>query len=139
MGVGDSLTLRYWQRIAERYLTALCHIHESAKTIEVEFPSPADLGTWVLTAPPMRGGEYLSSGVLQEIWRGLDDWIHQSIAEAGGISEFLQLRAAKWHQVGRVCFHLAENKNDESRTICVSGNLCDWFWSKRATETPSVA
>ena len=127
VAVGDSLTLRYWQRIAERYLTALCHIPESAKTIEVEFPLPADFGTWVLTAPPMRGGEYLSCGVLQEIWRGLDNWIHQSIAEAGGLGEFLHLRAPKWHQVGRVCFHLAENKNDESRPFAFLATYATGF------------
>lgn len=31
------------------------------------------------------------------------------------LEEFLQLRAPKWHQVGRVCFHLAKNKNDKAR------------------------
>ncbi|HEY9869642.1 MAG TPA: DEAD/DEAH box helicase, partial [Candidatus Obscuribacterales bacterium] len=31
----------------------------------------------------------------------------------GGISAWLQKHAPLWHQVGRICFHLAENKRDE--------------------------
>ena len=36
---GNSLTLRYWQGLAEQYLTKLCHIPESAKDIVIEAPS----------------------------------------------------------------------------------------------------
>ena len=64
---GDSLTLRYWQHVAERYLTALCHIPGSTETIEIDPPSPSEIATWILTAPPMRGGEYLNGQVLQGI------------------------------------------------------------------------
>ncbi|RKY07652.1 MAG: hypothetical protein DRP56_05385, partial [Planctomycetota bacterium] len=34
----DSKTLRYWQNIANRYLTELCHIPESQETISVASP-----------------------------------------------------------------------------------------------------
>ncbi|MGB2987499.1 MAG: DEAD/DEAH box helicase, partial [Phycisphaerae bacterium] len=112
---GDSLTLRYWQGVAERYLTALCHIPESAKTIEVEPPSPAECATWLLTAPPMRGGEYLTTQILLDIHGALDEWATEAIESAGGLEAFQQARAPKWHQVGRVCFHLAENKSDQAR------------------------
>ena len=41
--------------------------------------------------------------------------MHEAVAATGGLETFLQTRAPKWHQVGRVCFHLAENKNDDTR------------------------
>ena len=111
----DSPTLRYWQELAGRYLTNLCHIPATTDSFEVETPSPADLASLVLTAPPMQGGEYLSDEVLGSIWEALDEWVHATVVAAGGLAEFLEARAPKWHQVGRVCFHLAENKNDAAR------------------------
>jgi len=112
---GGSPTLRYWRGFAERYLTALCHIPETAEKFEIEPPSVADRATMVLTAPPMQGGEYLSPEVLLGLWRSLDDWVRAASASAGGLGPFLHEHAPKWRQVGRVCFHLAENKSDESR------------------------
>ena len=111
----DAPTLRYWQALAERYLTDLCHIPGTTETFEVAAPSPADCASLVLTAPPMAGGEYLSAEVLGHIWDALDRWVHEAVAATGGLDTFLQTRAPKWHQVGRVCFHLAENKNDTTR------------------------
>src|SRR5215831_13901895 len=111
----NALTLRYWQALAERYLTDLCHIPGAMETFEVAAPSPADCASFVLTAPPMPGGEYLSAEVLRHIWEALDGWAHEAVVATGGLEAFLQTRAPKWHQVGRVCFHLAENKHDETR------------------------
>ena len=111
----DSLTLRYWREFAERYLTDLCHVPGGAEAFEIPPPAPAELEAMVLTAPPMRGGEYLSSAVLTRIWEALDAWGHEAAKAAGGVEKLVSTRAPAWHQVGRVCFHLAENKNDEAR------------------------
>src|SRR5215813_198033 len=115
LNTDDALTLRYWQALAERYLTGLCHIPGATATFEVAAPSPADCASLVLTAPPMQGGEYLSEAVLQTMWQTLDRWVHEAVAATGGLETFLHRRAPKWHQVGRVCFHLAENKHDDTR------------------------
>jgi non-specific serine/threonine protein kinase len=111
----EAPTVRYWQALAERYLTSLCHIPGTAVTFEVAAPSLAECASLVLTAPPMQGGEYLSDEVLRHIWAALDRWVHEAMAATGGLAAFLQTQAPKWHQVGRVCFHLAENKNDAAR------------------------
>jgi len=110
----NSLTLGYWQGLAEHYLTGLCHIPESADDIVVEPPSDSVFSTLLLSAPPMSGGEYLSLSVLRRIWISLSRWGNQAIGSAGGLANFLQIHAPKWHQVGRVCFHLAENKSNEA-------------------------
>jgi non-specific serine/threonine protein kinase len=110
-----SPTLRYWREVAERYLTALCHVPEASESFEVAPPAESDLASLVLTAPPMQGGEYLSPEMLSGIWTALDGWVHESAAAAHGLGPFLEEHAPKWRQVGRVCFHLAENKNDPAR------------------------
>ena len=111
----DLPSVRYWQQLAERHLTGLCHVPEDAERYEVEPPTSADCAHWILTAPPMHGGEYLSEETLQRIWERLDDWAREAVARAGGLGAFLRERAPKWRQVGRICFHLAENRNDEAR------------------------
>ena len=110
--VEASPTLRYWQGFAQRYLTALCHVPDSAASLEIEPPGPAELDTLVLRAPPMRGGEYLRREVLSDVWASLHGWVQEAIEAAGGRGAFLAAHAPQWHRVGRVCFHLAENKRD---------------------------
>ena len=123
----DMPSVRYWQQLAERYLTGLCHVPEDAKSFEVEPLSSADCAHWILTAPPMQGGEYLSKGTLQRIWERLDGWVRETVASTGGLAAFLEGRAAKWHQVGRVCFHLAENRNDEARPFAFMATYASGF------------
>jgi len=63
--------------------------------------------------PPMRGAEYLTPQGLNNIWFWLDDWVCTRIRRHGSLGAFLEKNAPRWHQVGRVCFHLAENKLDQ--------------------------
>ena len=83
--------------------------------------------TLVLTAPPMPGGEYLSVDSIVAVWQELNNWVHERVdAEQGRLGAFLSTHAPKWRQVGRVCFHLAENRRDEDRPFafmatCVAG------------------
>ncbi|MCX5759112.1 MAG: SNF2 helicase-associated domain-containing protein, partial [Candidatus Hydrogenedentes bacterium] len=107
--------LRYWQGIAESLLTRLCHLPEGMAPATVDAPSEAERAQWVLTAPPMPGGEYLSVDLLLSLWNVLLDWCAVAVESASGLQAFLEERAPKWHQVGRVCFHLAENKADPDR------------------------
>ncbi|MDO9068931.1 MAG: DEAD/DEAH box helicase, partial [Deltaproteobacteria bacterium] len=66
-----------------------------------------------LSIPPMPGAEYCTPDVFAAIWSDLDAWVLDSIAKnRDGLAGFLHQYAPLWRQVGRVCFHLAENKND---------------------------
>jgi non-specific serine/threonine protein kinase len=58
----------------------------------------------------MRGGEYLSETLILAIWEKLTEWVLIRAGGAGGLANFLAQRAPKWQTVGRVAFHLAENK-----------------------------
>ena len=55
----------WWRELARRFLTQLCHTAglEGARDVPAQpCPSEAELSAMVETAPPMRGGEYLSGG-----------------------------------------------------------------------------
>ena len=110
-----SPSLSFWRDFSSRYLTLLCRTPEFTGDITdlIDPPEPSEIDTLLLSAPPMQGGEYLSATLLQGIWIDLDAWVRQEIASYGeGLSAWLKRNASIWHQVGRVCFHLAENKRD---------------------------
>ena len=120
--------LRFWQQVAERHLTALCHLPDRDARVEVEPPASADCAALVLAAPPMRGGEYLAEDTLRVVWGHLDGWVRQTVGgTSGGLPAFLRARAPSWHQVGRVCFHLAENRNDEDRPFAFMATYSSGF------------
>ncbi len=104
----------FWRGLGERYLTELCHIPESATNFGKPLPVPShELAAMAESAPPMRGGEYLRVDVLARFWAELDGYARKEIAgETGGLADWLKRRSSLWHRVGRVCFHLAENKRD---------------------------
>ena len=105
----------YWRDFACRYLTQLCRMPESVgKPLPpIEPPFESELTTMLLSAPPMQGGEYLNVEIFCDLWVDLDSWARKEIAASkDGVTAWLRKHAAMWHQVGRVCFHLAENKRD---------------------------
>ena len=105
---------KFWSGFAERYLTALCHIPETVEgRIEALAPPLDDLKSMTEAPPPFRGAEYLSVETLSKLWTELDAYSCAEIAtEKGGLTAWLQRRSPLWQRVGRVCFHLAENKRD---------------------------
>ena len=124
----EAPALRFWQDIAERHLTALCHLPEQETRIEIEPPTAADCAAWILSAPPMHGGEYLAEDSLRGVWSDLDAWVRETVqATDGGLPAFLRARAPSWHQVGRVCFHLAENRNDPERPFAFMATYASGF------------
>ncbi len=105
----------FWRAFACRYLTALCRTPAAAGALleTVTPPSPGERAALLQGAPPMKGGEYLNADVLQRLWEELDAWVRGRVSSSGlDIADWLKKHAPIWHRVGRVCFHLAENKND---------------------------
>ncbi len=104
----------YWRVFASQYLGKRCHITQPAlvEPDPIEPLTEADAAALLSSVPPMRGAEYLSPAVLADTWALLDDRVCEQILSHGGLAGLLERKAPQWHQVGRVCFHLAENKND---------------------------
>ncbi|MCL2000552.1 MAG: SNF2-related protein, partial [Planctomycetes bacterium] len=104
---------RFWREFAILYITALCHIPEDTNNSN---PPPVDgerFAALAASAPPMPGGEYLSADVLARFWDRLDARMREEALEApDGIAGWLRARNPAWRMVGKVCFHLAENKKN---------------------------
>jgi len=61
----------------------------------------------------MTGGEYLTPTVLADLCARMASAVRDELAIWDGTVEaFLRQASPAWNLVGRVCFHLAENKND---------------------------
>ncbi|MCK4517053.1 MAG: hypothetical protein KAU31_17465, partial [Spirochaetaceae bacterium] len=105
----------FWRDFSSRYLTRLCRTPEYTGGLfePTEPPGESDFFSWLLSAPPMQGGEYLSAEVLRDLWGDVDSWVRREIAASeASLGGWLKKHAPIWQQVGRVCFHLAENKRD---------------------------
>lgn len=108
-------SFEFARSIARLYLAKLCDaaVSEPGARIPETPPPMADLDRAVLRAPPMIGLEYLSAEVLADWWRELDALVRSEIERhPGGAQGYLQERNAQWRHVGRVTFHLAENKRN---------------------------
>ena len=111
----------FWGRLAAMCLRELCHAAnpdapspEEAQGLS-ELPLPEEADSLLASAPPMAGGEYLSRDALEHIWQCLLSWCADQVAADGGLAPFLAHHAPNWQQVGRVFFHLAENKLNTDR------------------------
>jgi superfamily II DNA or RNA helicase len=114
----DALTLSlppsptYWRDFACGYLQRLCHTGGVNGGPAPLLPAKRDkLSEFVQEAPPMRGGEFLTSDLLEKVWQEFGALVTLESA-ATGLSGWLKSKNPLWHTVGRVTFHLAENKRD---------------------------
>jgi superfamily II DNA or RNA helicase len=108
----------YWREFGRMYLSALCHsaVPESGDPGEQPLPPEAELGMMVLRLPSMKGAEYVGKDTLAAAWQALDSWVRSEVSDhPGGLGGFLSERAPLWHRLGRVSFHLAENKRDPQK------------------------
>ncbi|MBO0751449.1 MAG: DEAD/DEAH box helicase [Bradyrhizobiaceae bacterium] len=104
----------YWRSFARRYVAALCAFPPAGEgLVKPTVPAP-ELDAMAQAAPPMIGGEYLTAGVLRDLWQDIDAACDAEFAEAAlPLQEFLKTRNAAWNLIGRVHFNLAENRRDE--------------------------
>jgi hypothetical protein len=117
----DALTLSlpsspaYWRDFARGYLQRLCHTGgiDSGPAPLLPF-DPDELSAFVQGAPPMRGGEFLTLDLLEGLWQAFGALVIRESAMIG-LSGWLKSKNPLWHTVGRVTFHLAENKRDANR------------------------
>ncbi len=110
--VGLAPGLAFWRSFAHDFLTALCH---SPTDDEWEDVPPPALAHLVAKAPPAPGMEYLDENTLRDQWDSLNRVVSSEISTTeGGLDAWLRSRNPIWRLVGRVTFHLAENRRSES-------------------------
>jgi non-specific serine/threonine protein kinase len=104
----------YWRSFADTFLTTLAHTPEAPGPEgagAAEAPVPSDLGfELTLRIPAMRGAEYAAPEIFAALWRELNGLARTESAAAGGVRAWLGRVNPALHLLGKVTFHLAENK-----------------------------
>jgi hypothetical protein len=81
------------------------------KLLVVPEPDPDELLALIHAAPPMEGAEFVTTELLADIWSDAAAALSvEAESYEDGVQGYLRARSSVWHVVGRVCFHLAENK-----------------------------
>jgi superfamily II DNA or RNA helicase len=99
---------RWLREFARHFFTRLCQTKDALTTSIFN-----EREAFIAAAPPFAGAEYLTPDVLERWW--LDLAQHIAHLASHGVEDWLREECPAWHVVGRVTFHLAENKTDTQR------------------------
>ena len=108
-------TLSYWRDVGKAFISRVCTALDPMDPRSLVIPEPETeyLEKLVQGVPPMQGAELLDRAFLNAVWQDIGEALS---TEAKGFKEgvqgYLKKHSSVWNVVGRVCFHLAENKRD---------------------------
>ncbi|MCA9186782.1 MAG: DEAD/DEAH box helicase [Pirellulaceae bacterium] len=105
----------FWRQFGQQYFVALRRQYARA-TSAWQSPVPPDAAeceSMLQAAPPMVGLEYATAATMRQLWEGLNAHTQRQVrASKQGLAEYLRQLDPAWNLVGRVTFHLAENKKN---------------------------
>jgi hypothetical protein len=107
--------LKYWQAYGRQFITTVCALPDLKEARSCEsLPMPKSwIQEFYLQAPPQRGLDFLTAQVLEKLWQEMKGHFDEHLGHYdGSIQDLLSSLNATWNLVGRVYFHLAENKRD---------------------------
>lgn len=105
----------FWQSFARRFISCICKFpKDTQEFLSIPPPDEEVLQHVIETAPFMQGVEYLSNDRLAFYWREIEKAFLEELERcSGSIQDYLSKCNPRWNLIGKVCFHLAENKNNE--------------------------
>lgn len=88
--------------------------HKNLDQIKIEL-TEEDIDRFIQAVPLIKGAEYIDKDCLINAWQQVEKALKIEIQESGlAINEFFTTRYSDWNLLGKICFHLAENKNSQS-------------------------
>jgi non-specific serine/threonine protein kinase len=108
-------SLAFWRRFGRSFVARYCAAEQGDGLATALEPESTDLAELIATAPELLGGEYLTVDLLTALWREIATSLRTQSAQHGDAQGYLATLNPAWHLVGRVCFHLAENKRNPAR------------------------
>jgi len=133
----------FWHAFASRFLSELTRHPEAQRPGAAAFlrafpaPSEEECLRLLMGAPFCRGQEYLSPATLGALWRGLGEALAARLSAEGlAFDEWLDRHHSAWGAVGRVYFHLAENKQDPERPFAFLATYTEKVLEKRPRHLP---
>jgi len=109
-------SLDHWRRFSGSFAKKLYQTPDlEALRHRVKIPlAPEELENHLTRAPMTTGAEYLTLELLEALWTGLNDAFSLAIQSyKGSVEDFIRTYSPNVHLVGRIFFHLVENKSDE--------------------------
>lgn len=112
-------SIAFWKQFSQIFIVEMCKLsnfNEEKNTIKfaITFPEQ-EMNTIINQAPFMRGIEHLNLELAQKLWNHLNRALEEELtAFSGNLETYLTAYHSAWNTVGRVCFHLAENKANEN-------------------------
>ena len=113
-------SLAFWQRFGQLFVHEARQVTAGNEGLlkdekQIEVPE-AELRDLHEQAPFLRGSEYLTLSLLHDIWHEFSAVLRQELIPLQGkLQEYLAVYNPAWNKVGRVCFHLAENKANPTK------------------------
>ena len=108
-------SLGYWRDLGQSLVAKACAVFDPTDLQSFVAPKydRQELDAFARAAPPMQGSELISSALLADYWTDACAALAEKAREhPDGIQGYLKAHSSIWNAVGRVCFHLAENKRD---------------------------
>ncbi len=108
-------SLAYWRDVGRSFISRVCGAIDptNPKSLVIPDPDPDEISTLLQAVPPMQGAEFLSVALLGEVWSDMGTALSAEVKGCNdGVQGYLKRYSSVWNVVGRVCFHLAENKRD---------------------------
>jgi superfamily II DNA or RNA helicase len=103
----------FWKQFSEIFITEICKqadFNEQSVIHHVEFPTDK-IKALIEQAPFIRGIDYLNQEIAESLWKGLLIALTDELCACEvNLNEYLSTFHTAWNTIGRVCFHLAENK-----------------------------
>ena len=118
LGVANFVSLSpsfaFWQKFSRLFLARVCHFSGvDNPSLDIPVPNLEEFQDIIQSAPLMIGVEYLNVEVLDSLWQELIVVLKGELQHYGGrLQSYFSAHNSTWNLVGRVCFHLAENKSD---------------------------
>jgi len=113
-----SASLDYFIGFARLFTEKLSRISdlESLRHEAVVDLSEDELRRLIESVPLITGAEYITHGMLKELWAGLRSAFQEKMQDCDGtVASFFHERNPAIHLAGRVFFHLVENKNNPAQ------------------------
>jgi non-specific serine/threonine protein kinase len=120
LGAAELLTdlhpsLSFFRDVGRIFVSRVCGALDPTDPNALVVPDPDvdEFSALLFAVPPMPGAELVSMALLSELWTDMGTALAtEAKGEKEGVQGYLQKHHSIWNVVGRVCFHLAENKRD---------------------------
>ena len=131
-------SLAWWRDLARLFVSGLCSLGESATPTSLEVPVPrGEIARMIGGIPPLPGAEYVTPAAIDELWSMLGVAARLQLRESDlSLEQWLAAQHPSWSVVGRVVFHLAENRDDEKKPFAFLATWTQRLAPRRGPPAP---